>query len=206
MAGMTASDRPTTASVFRASDTIQNPITGERIVFLETSHETGGRRVVFDTYVAPGGFVAAAHLHPYQVELFQVITGRLAIQLARARLELTPDQAPLTVLNGTPHHFWNAGDEVAHFRTEIRPALQFESLLATMFALAEEGKTNRKGMPNPLRLAVIAEAHFDTVRLPFPPVFVQRLGLAVGAALGRLLGYQPAYSPAAAAARGARAA
>jgi hypothetical protein len=33
-----------------------------------------------------------------------------------------------------------------------------------MFALAEDGKTNKKGMPNPLRLAVIARAHFDTVR------------------------------------------
>jgi mannose-6-phosphate isomerase-like protein (cupin superfamily) len=206
MAGMKATDRLTAASIFRASDTIQNPVTGERIVFRETSHETGGRRVVFDTYVAPGGFVAATHLHPYQVELFQVISGRLGMELGQARLELTSDEAPLTVLNGTPHHFWNAGEEVAHFRTEIRPALQFESLLATMFALAEDGKTNRKGMPNPLRLAVIAQAHFDTIRLPFPPVFVQRLGLAFGAALGRLLGYQATYPPAAAASRDSQAA
>jgi hypothetical protein len=29
----------------------------------------------------------------------------------------------------------------------VRPALQFESLLETMFALATDGKTNRKGMP-----------------------------------------------------------
>ena len=182
------------ASVFRASDVIENRVTGERIVFRETSHETGGRRVVFDTYVAPGGFVAATHLHPYQVELFEVIAGGLGMQLAGERLLLTSDQAPLTVLRGTPHHFWNAGDEVAHIRTEIRPALQFESLLETMFTLAEDGKVNCRGMPNPLRLAVIAQAHFDTVRLPFPPVFVQRLGLAVGAALGRLLGYRATYS------------
>ena len=54
-----------------------------------------------------------------------------------------------------------------------------------MFALAADGKTNRKGMPNPLRLAVIANAHFDTVRLPFPPAIVQRIGLALGGPLGR---------------------
>ena len=41
------------------------------------------------------------------------------------------------------------------FRCVVRPALQFESLIETMFALAADGKTNRKGMPNPLRLAVI---------------------------------------------------
>jgi len=77
----------------------------------------------------------------------------------------------------------------------VRPALEFESLLETMFALAADGKTNRKGMPNPFRLAVIAKAHFDTVRLPFPPAWLQKAGLALGVPLGRLLGYQPTYAP-----------
>jgi hypothetical protein len=79
-----------------------------------------------------------------------------------------------------------------------RPALQFESLLETMFALAADGKTNRKGMPNPLRLAVIAHAHFDTVQLPFPPASLQRIALALGSPAGRLLGYTPTYVPTAA--------
>jgi hypothetical protein len=79
------------------------------------------------------------------------------------------------------------------FVCEVRPALEFESLLETMFALAADGKTNRKGMPNPLRLAVIAKAHFNTVRLPFPPAWMQKTGLALGAPLGRLLGYGPTY-------------
>ena len=97
---------------------------------------------------------------------------------------------------GTPHKFWNAGDEVAHFVCEVRPALQFESLLETMFALAADGKTNRKGMPNPLRLAVIANAHFDTVQLPFPPAILQKIALALGALLGKLFGYRPTCVPA----------
>src|SRR5262249_7606492 len=56
--------------------------------------------------------------------------------------------------------------------------------------LAAEGKTNRKGLPNPLAMAVIARAHFDTVRLPFPPPVVQRAALAVGAPPGAALGYR----------------
>lgn len=175
-----------------AGDTIENRVTGERLVLRETSRENGGRRVLFDTFVEPGGFVAAAHVHPFQVEQFEVVSGRLGLQLAHGYLELEPG-AEIAVLNGTPHRFWNAGEGELHFRAEISPALQFESLLATMFSLAEDGKTNSRGIPNPLRLAVIAEAHFDTVRLPSPPVFVQRLGLAVGAALGRLLGYKSTY-------------
>jgi len=50
-------------------------------------------------------------------------------------------------------------------------------------------------MPNPVRLAVIARAHFDTVRLPQPPAWMQRAGLALGAPLGRVLGYGATYEP-----------
>ena len=49
------------------------------------------------------------------------------------------------------------------FVCTVTPALQFERLIATMYSLAAAGKTNRKGMPNPLRLAVIANHHFDDV-------------------------------------------
>jgi hypothetical protein len=66
-------------------------------------------------------------------------------------------------------------------------------LLETMYALAADGMTNGEGMPNPLRLAVIARAHFETVRLPFPPPRLQRLGLAIAAPLGQLLGYSAIY-------------
>ena len=62
-----------------------------------------------------------------------------------------------------------------------------------MFSLAADGKTNKKGMPNPLRLAVIAKRHFDTVQLPFPPAWMQAAGLALGAPLGKLVGYGETY-------------
>jgi hypothetical protein len=95
---------------------------------------------------------------------------------------------------GTPHRFWNAGEEEARFLCEVRPALQFEQLIETMFALAADGKTDQKGLPNLLQLAVVADATFDTVRLPFPPAWVQRLGLSVLAPIGSLLGYRPVYT------------
>ena len=134
-----------------------------------------------------------------------MLRGTVGFRVGGEKLVAGPGKR-LTVPAGTPHKFWNAGDEVAHFVCEIRPALQFESLIETMFSLAADGKTNRKGMPNPLHLAVIAQAHFDTVQLPFPPAIVQRLGLALGSPLGRVLGYEPVYVPAAPAALPAAAA
>jgi hypothetical protein len=45
--------------VVQPGDAIQNPVTGERIVFLATSRQTHGEAVVIETQVQPGGFVAA---------------------------------------------------------------------------------------------------------------------------------------------------
>jgi quercetin dioxygenase-like cupin family protein len=182
--------------MIRTGQTIENPVTGERVVFRQTAADTKGELVVIDVYVEPHGFVAATHLHPSQEERFQVLAGTLEMKVGRETVVARSGDV-VVVPAGTPHRFRNAGEEQAHFVCEVRPALQFESLLETMFALAADGKTNRKGMPNPLRLAVIAQAHFDTVRLPFPPAWMQWLGLAMGAPLGRLLGYGATYEGAA---------
>jgi quercetin dioxygenase-like cupin family protein len=178
--------------MIHAGDTIENPVTGERIVFHQTSRETNGEAVVFETFVHPNGFVAAAHVHPKQEERFEIVSGTLRLNVGGEEIVAGPGER-ITIRAGTPHRFSNAGDDEVRFRCEVRPALQFEQLLETMFALAADGKTNKKGMPNLLRLAVIARAHFDVVRLPFPPAHVQRLGLVLGAPVGRLVGYGPTY-------------
>ena len=180
--------------MIHAGDTIENPITGERIVFNKTSAETDGEAVEIEVYVRPGGVVAAAHVHPYQTERFEVVSGRIGMKLGGRRLEAGPNDI-VVVEPGTPHKFWNAGDDELHFVCVVRPALQFEQLLETMFALAAYGKTNRKGMPSPLRLAVIAKANFNTVRLPLIPDWMQRTALAAGAPIGRLAGYEDTYTP-----------
>jgi quercetin dioxygenase-like cupin family protein len=181
--------------MIRSGDTIHNPVTGESITFHTTSADTNGEAVVIECTVQPDGFVAAAHVHPSQTERFSVIDGLLGLKVGRKKLLL--ERGDVAVVEpGKPHKFWNIGDEPVRFVCEVRPALQFESLLETMFALAADGKTNEKGMPNPFRLAVIARAHFDTVRLPQPPAWLQRAGLALGAPFGRLLGYGATYQPA----------
>jgi len=180
----------------QSGDVIENPVTGERLHFLATSADTGGEKVVVEVTVRPDGFVAAAHVHPQQEERFEIREGRVGFKLGRKRIEAGPGDV-VVVPAGTAHKFWNAGDTDARFVTEVRPALGFERLIETMYSLAADGKTNKKGMPNPLRLAVIAKEHFRDVQLPFPPVVLQRLGLAMGAPVGRMLGYEPTYRPAA---------
>jgi quercetin dioxygenase-like cupin family protein len=174
--------------MIRQGDRLENPVTGEVLVFHRSAEETNGESVLVETIVRPQGFVAAAHVHPHQTERFEVLEGLVGLKIGDRELVARPGDVAV-VTPGTAHRFWNAGEEEARFLCEVRPALKFESLIETMFTLATEGKTDRKGMPNPLRLAVIANGHFDTVRLPFPPATVQRAALALGAPLGKALGY-----------------
>ena len=178
--------------MIQQGQTIENPVTGERMTFLETTESTGGEYVLVELRAEPGGAVAAAHVHPSQRERFEVLSGRLAAKVGGRKVEARPGEA-LEVPAGIAHTWWNVGDKELVFRCEVRPALQFESLIETMFSLAADGKTNKKGMPNPFRLAVIANAHFDTVRLPVIPAWLQRVALAAGAPIGKAMGYGPTY-------------
>ena len=174
---------------------LTNPVTGETLVFRTTAADTNGEAVVVEVFVEPDGAVAAAHLHPAQEERFEVLSGELEFRVRKQTFVARAGDR-VVVPAGTPHRFRNLGEETAHFVCEVRPALGFERLIETMFTLAADGKVNRKGMPNPLRLAVIANHHFGDVRLPFPPAWLQRLGLLLAAPLGRLVGFRPTYEAA----------
>jgi hypothetical protein len=89
---------------------------------------------------------------------------------------------------GAVHNFANAGDETAHVRVRMTPALKMEELFETTVALAMEGRVNRHGMPKPLDLALFVERFEDEARAPFPPAAVVRVLFAPLRAIARRRG------------------
>jgi uncharacterized cupin superfamily protein len=57
-------------------DVVENPLTGERVTFLETVGDTGGDLLRFE-YVLPPGWFVPAHIHPRQEERHEVFSGTL---------------------------------------------------------------------------------------------------------------------------------
>jgi mannose-6-phosphate isomerase-like protein (cupin superfamily) len=178
--------------VIRAGDTLVNETTGETITFLETAADTNGEYTLIECKVLPGGGVPMAHVHPNQSETFEVVAGELSMKAGRDRIVAQPGDV-VTVTPGQVHKFWNADDVPVTFRCTVAPALEFERFIETMFALGADGKLNRRGMPSPLRLAAIANAHFADSRAPYIPAWVQKAGLATGALLAKAAGYGPTY-------------
>jgi mannose-6-phosphate isomerase-like protein (cupin superfamily) len=160
-----------------AGQILENPVSGERIVFRKTASETGGELLAFELFLAPDGHVPGAHVHPQQEERFEVVEGTMKF---RRGIETVFARAGDTVVvpPGVVHRFENAGEEPALALVEVRPALRMEQLFETATALAREGRTNRKGLPKPLELALFVREFEREVRAPFPPAGVVRAVMA----------------------------
>ena len=177
-----------------AGQTIENPVSGERITFTQTAADTGGELLAFDMTLSVDGHVPGAHVHPAQEERFEIVSGTMKFRMNGKKIVAGPGDAswcpPARV-----HKFANGGDEPVQVRVEVLPALKMEDLLDNTVALATEGKTNRKGMPKPLHLALFVREYEREVRAPFPPPAVVNALMAPLAAIGRARGHAERYAP-----------
>jgi quercetin dioxygenase-like cupin family protein len=180
----------------RSGDALEHPVTGERLVWRRVARDTNGEVVEGDLFALPGAHPAAAHVHPNQVERFGVLEGTITLRIDNDEQTLTAGQWA-SVPTGRPHTWWNGGDIEAHVLMQVTPALRTEMFFETFFGLAKDGKTNSKGLPNLLSMAVILREYHDEIHLARPPVAVQGAVFAPLAVVGRRLGYRgwyPAYS------------
>jgi hypothetical protein len=66
-------------------------------------------------------------------------------------------------------------------------------MILNAFGLAQDGRVDRRGMPNFLQLVVFAREFSDVVRFTQPPRLVQRVLFGLVAPFARLLGYRGSY-------------
>ena len=176
----------------KAGDTIENPVTGERIVVRVGTEDSGGELLVVDGYVLPGGAVAGEHVHPAIEESFTVVSGQVGFRIDGRESIAEPGER-LHVPAGTAHDWWNAGEKEAHAVVEISPGQRFEKMTLNFFGLAQDGRTNSKGIPNLLQAAIFAREFSDVLYFTKPPLVVQRLLFGALSAIARSLGYRGSY-------------
>ena len=180
----------------RAGEAYENRVQGDRFVVREGGDDTGGDRLVADLYIRPGGAVAGKHIHAYINERFEVVAGSVRFHLDGRDEIATPGRC-VEVPPGAVHDWWNVGDDEAHVLVDIRPAERFEVMIQMLYGLANDGRTNARGVPRLLPLALFAREFRREGEFVRPPRIVQRVLFALLAPLARARGYralEPRYS------------
>ena len=176
----------------RAGEVFENPVTGERVVVRVGTEESGGELLVADLYVRPGGGVAGEHVHARIEEWFTVQEGRIGFRLD-GRESIARPNVRLHLPAGVAHDWWNAGEEEARVMVEVRPGARFEEMIKNLYGLAQDGKTDAKGMPNLLQAALFAREFEDVLWFTKPPRPVQKVLFTALVPVARVLGYRGSY-------------
>lgn len=175
-----------------AGKEIESPTT--RLLFKQTASDTNGELLQFEQFVRGNNPEAQEHIHPRQEERFVVISGTMGVRAEGKEQVLGPGEE-VVVTPGTPHTFWNAGDEELHHLVELRPALASEAFFETVFGLQRDDKFPVEGgkeAPNVFQGALIVSEYENYVA--GMPILLQKIFFPPLASLGHLLGYKANYA------------
>jgi mannose-6-phosphate isomerase-like protein (cupin superfamily) len=173
-----------------AGDVVWNSLTGEKAMLVESAEESGGSRIVSDFAVEAGGFVPGGeHVHDHCAEHLEVRAGRITFLLDGEERTLGAGEK-ISVMPGTWHRWWNAGQDEVQIRARVEPALRFEEAILVAWGLCTDDHTNAEGRPSPLLGALLATRYRREIRYRQPPDAVQRLLFPALAALARRRGLE----------------
>lgn len=180
----------------------ENVPMGQRARIVTLPSETGGRSFVLEYVNRPfaGEFALPAHFHPAWTETFDILEGHARCRIGGKEREVARGESVVMPPHAVHVHPWSASDEPLRVRhTAVADPLDARGLTAalqtilTIFWLASQGRVNRRGSPNPLQLAVLAETTMPATFVPGPPMAVQRMVIRMLAAVGRAVGYRTVY-------------
>ncbi|MEZ4852020.1 MAG: cupin domain-containing protein [Bacteroidia bacterium] len=171
---------------------IRNPKTKQDIRFLQTARDTGGKLLEMEATYQAFSREPAPHYHPYQAEDFTVISGELTVRI-NGQLKVLKKGDVLHVPVNKVHSMWNNSSQQTVVNWIVQPAMDTENLLETVSGLAQDGKTNKDGMPNILQIALMMNQYHEVFRLARPSFTIQRILFMILAPFACLLGYRSTY-------------
>lgn len=177
--------------------TITNPVTGATIDFKRRADDKPGEVARFDYYVKPHMAVEAPHVHLRQRERFHVVFGRMGVLVGHEKRVLTTGQS-VEIPPNTASYFWNEGDRDLHVRIEMRPALEIQHFLETLFEFSHREEVTQNGTPKTLNAAWQLSQWTRRCELYHArfPVSLQRAGIAVLTKSLSVVGYdRPMVAP-----------
>lgn len=145
--------------------------------------ETGGEYVEMEFVLPPGCIPPPPHVHPGQVEEYEVIEGSFDVMVDGEWSTLGPGESA-SVPRGTLHTFRNRSGAVVRVRNWHRPAIRFEEFIERMHSSLRAGGIRSKRDPRVFLYLSMVFGEFEDTLVPGPR---QRPLVRALARLGRLL-------------------
>jgi len=171
--------------------TIENPLEGVQITFLETAEETGGARIVMRMIVKPGGGVAP-EVHTKFTETYEVLEGTLTLEIGGKATTLTPGRT-LSALPGIFHRVHNDTATPVVLRVVATPGSDAERGLRAYFGMVRDGLVTPTGMPKNLFIGALV-LHQAGTYFPPLPIWISRIIFGALAVVGRWIGGEKAIA------------
>jgi quercetin dioxygenase-like cupin family protein len=185
-------DGPPDRRPIKVGEVWENPITRERATILELPWENQAGRAIAELTALVGARVVGEHRHPALVERFTPLEGDLTVK-RNEQISILQQGETAVIEPGVWHDWWNASDRDVRVRVEITPGERFAHMIETFYGLARLGYTDRKGMPDPLQLALCAREFGDVIVFRSPPLVVQRVIFTAIASIAYRFGYRATY-------------
>jgi quercetin dioxygenase-like cupin family protein len=146
--------------------------------------ETGGAFVEME-FVLPSGCVPPPpHVHPHQVEEYEVLAGRFDLVVDGRWRTLEPGESAQVAI-GALHTFRNRSGEPVRVRNWHRPAMRFEAFIErTCHTLRAAGVTRKRDPRVALYLSMIMLDFEETLA---PARARERLAMKALASIARIL-------------------
>ncbi len=119
-------------------------------------------RLVLEVDYDPGGRPPPRHLHPAQVEEFEIVAGRLMVDLGGSPARRSAGET-FSVPAGTVHRMWNPSDLPCSARWTVTPAGRTLDMFREIDALHRGGRE-----PSRLALGRVVARYGDGFRLAGP--------------------------------------
>ena len=162
---------------------IENSI-GEKLIFKELVHEPDGDRVLVENYVKPKSG-PPMHTHFLQDESLTVVKGRIGYQVQGEQPHYADPGQTVLFTRGTPHRFWNAGDDILHCTGWVKPANTIVFYLSSIYAAQNKSGTHRPETFDAAYLLTRYASEYDMAELP---LFVKKVIIPITYYIGRILG------------------
>ncbi|MEI6642680.1 MAG: cupin domain-containing protein [Novosphingobium sp.] len=176
---------------------IENPVTGDRISFIQSPMMGEGDMLIFRCRLAPHAKGSPAHVHEAVYETFLVEHGEMTFTLgAKADRTLTAGEG-IDLPPGTVHGFRNRAASEAWFVSTANPGIELEAFLRALYDLAARGQTDGDGNPKDLRDLALILSNVDLTADGLPRA-VQKAAIAVLAWFARLKASRRSLVPSAA--------